>query len=231
MHLQVSKFAGIQLAAILASTFSAAPTNAATFEISSNFSVKTTYSSTGLPCETDCWEVWWSSDGLGQFMVVKDSLGYVQEAGRITEAYFADLFASVDEANRKIPISLRINRNGVVKSTLGGAPCSISCAITVDFGYTQDIVLVVNGAGKIGAAGELGDANPLAPSPQDNPPPGWTQCGTVRESCAVYLGRFGMPSGIIVSVWIEYDQYGNQTHKTRVSIVTGLVVTRVPVEP
>lgn len=169
----------------------------------------TTYSSTGSPCDAGCWEMWSLGGGLGQVMVEKDSNGKIVRSGRIVESYFADLYAMVDEANRKIPTSQRINRYGVVTQVHDQVgTCSASCAFAVDFGFQQDTVFYLDASGSLGISRavadvsqirELGSPDPVLPQPPHSAPivnqcPGnavGTNCYTYSYGLIVVTGTDG----------------------------------------
>lgn len=193
----------ISLCTLLA--LAAIPVGAANLYVGSAFNVKVIASSTGAPCESNCWERWQETTGLGIIMVEKDASGAVIEAGRISDAYFHDLYFSTDEAVRKnFATSKQILRYGTVRNVVEG--CSVRCVLTVDFGYTKDVILGLNAVGKIGGAHAIDDAV-LLPTGVDDVPVGNTQCANRAPNCAVWLGA-GSLLGISVQVWVIYDEYG-----------------------
>lgn len=188
---------------------------AAGITVGQPFNFKVTASSTGAPCEADCWERWEQVNGLGQVMVVKDSSGTIVESGRISEAYFLDLYSSVDEANRKIPVSAQIVRFGVVKSVVSAAVCTANCTIGVEYGYGRHLMLGIGPTGKLGGSRETDDAT-FDPRPASGPfdPPSGTECaGPGSRSCSTYIntrpGTGSIPPGVIITIWAEFDALGN----------------------
>lgn len=194
---------------ISAFAMAALPTSAANFVSGSTFNVKVLASSTGAPCEFDCWERWQETTGLGFVMVEKDSAGNIVAAGRFSDPYFQDLWASTDEILRKnFSAPNQVLRYGTVRTVVEG--CAVSCVFTVDFGYAKDVVLGLNSVGKIGGVHAIDDAV-LIPAGPGDAPEGTTQCtnnAISSPNCVHYAGG-GYFLGTGVTIWIQYDEFGN----------------------
>jgi hypothetical protein len=197
---------------VLACAIAALRIHAAGLVIGSPLSLKVVGSSTGAPCDFDCWERWTETGGLGSIMVVKDSAGHIIEAGHITDPYFYDLWISTDEAIRKIPTTQQITRYGSVRTVVAGNICQVNCMFTLDLGTFQDVVLGINTAGKLAAASAIENAvlNPL--DDPHLPPVGYPNACPYNlpgPSCHVYGGSQYAGGITHITIWAVYDSNGN----------------------
>lgn len=185
---------------------------AAGLAVGSPLNFKVVGSSTGAPCEQDCWERWTASGGYGSIMVVKNSVGHVVDAGHISDPYFFDLWVSTDEAVRNIPTNQQVTRYGIVRTVIGAATCSVNCILTLDLGSVQDVVLGLNTTGKLAAASAIDDA---LLDPQDDPHeppvnyPNACPYNLPGPSCHVFGGSQWLGGITHITIWAVYDKYGN----------------------
>lgn len=198
--------------ALMVFFFSATETvHAATFSVGAQMNFKTTHSSEGQSCEANCWEVWQSANGLGQLLVEKNAFGAFVKVGRITEPYFQDLFASVDEAHRKIPLSARVTRFGTVTGFHSSIDdCAANCSMTVDFGTYRGIAVVLDSTGAIVSLGAPGDGmtrpthDETVPVSPDSRPPHDNECSNnvAGPNCFTYSVQnvdIPGPDGIMIN--------------------------------
>jgi hypothetical protein len=181
----------------------ASATTSPTWTLGQLVNGRITASSTGAPCYADCWELW-QFNNVGSVMVEKGSDGQIINAGRWTDPYFADLYASADEAVRNLPSKGNYYVSGsVAYISRENSSCATSCTLLLDFSGTGKLLFTRNADGvlyiSLNATG-VGGINYVEAGDELD----WDSCGIgyhvfggscVEVSSGVYGPGYGDRSG------------------------------------
>lgn len=200
------------------------PSSAASLSVGSIVAMRVTASSTGAPCEANCWEQWVDQGGRGTIIVQKNYQGEIAGAGTKQSPYFLDLYSSIDEASRKIPSAQQLIRYGTVGnafSNVGNNTCAATCGVILNFGYNQFMTVALDADGKINwlQASSTGMIRPMD-EPGGNADnvgnPNIPNCPSGGANCEQRLGGPSVaginPNGtslLMYYTWVQYASDGS----------------------